>query len=361
LSAPSWLGSRGSKKGGAGEWSNKAEAVFGGKSNVAGAQMLADSPGQTEQLKAQILANDQEDPQGRLIEEIVTVQDLLPGTAAEQREKIAILDRIRARLTPGVLRELSPSERRDAEALIPPRDLKPVRAEDLPTLLRRRFEERNGTLGTVLYVKYRPVSLSDGHVLLRIARTTGEVSLPDGTRVLTANRASVFAEMIRSLQRDGPLATFASFVSVMGVVVLATRNVRGAALVLISLLFGVLITVGGAAWMGHKLNFLNFIALPITFGIGCEYPFNVYDRSRLLGGDVRGALLRVGGAVALCSYTTTVGYGSLIFADLQALQSFGWLAVTGEIACLASALLLLPALLNLWKEKAPDAARPLPQ
>jgi uncharacterized protein len=343
------LGSRGSKRGGAGEWSNKAEVVFGGKSNVAGAQMLADSPAQAELVKAQILENDRKDPQGRLIEDVVTVQDLLPGSEAEQRRKLVLLARISARLTPRVLDRLRPEEREEARALVPPAELRVLHPEDLPTLLRRRFEERNGTLGTVLYVRYRHVSLSDGHVLLRIARTTGEVTLPDGTRVVTANRASVFAEMIRSLERDGPLATFASFVSVMVVVVLATRNVRGGLLVLTSLLFGVLLTVGGAAWMGHRLNFLNFIALPITFGIGCEYPFNVYDRSRLLGGDVRGALLRVGGAVALCSYTTVVGYGSLLIADLQALQSFGWLAVSGEIACLAGALLLLPAFLTLWR------------
>jgi len=92
----------------------------------------------------------------------------------------------------------------------------------------------------------------------------------------------------------------------------------------------------------------------ITFGIGCEYPFNVFDRSRLLSGDVSLALKRTGGAVALCSYTTTVGYGALLFADNQALQSFGQLAMSGEIACLVGAMLVLPALLHVlpgWKEK----------
>ena len=56
--------------------------------------------------------------------------------------------------------------------------------------------------------------------------------------------------------------------------------------------------------MDLKLNFLNFIALPITFGIGCEYPFNVYDRSRLLAGHAgrrsrAGAGSRGGGALQL--------------------------------------------------------------
>ncbi|MDB4997928.1 MAG: exporters of the superfamily, partial [Myxococcaceae bacterium] len=121
-----------------------------------------------------------------------------------------------------------------------------------------------------------------------------------------------------------------------------------------SLLMGVLWAVGGAALVDMKLNFLNFIALPITFGIGCEYPFNVFDRSRLLGGDITAAVKRTGGAVSLCSYSTTIGYGSLLFADNQALQSFGKLAMSGEIACLAAALLVLPSLLHVWKAKATE-------
>jgi predicted RND superfamily exporter protein len=153
------------------------------------------------------------------------------------------------------------------------------------------------------------------------------------------------------MERDGPLATLASFCAVMLVVVIATRNVRGAFAVLAALSLGVLWTIGGAALTDSRLNFVNFIALPITFGIGCEYPFNVYDRSRLLGGDITSAVKRVGGAVALCSYTTTIGYGSMLFADNQALQSFGRLAGSGEIACLVGGLLIVPSLLHVMARR----------
>jgi predicted RND superfamily exporter protein len=341
------LGSRGSKQGGAGEWSNKAERVFGGKMNVAGALMLADSAEQVPSLKAQILANDAADPQGTLIADVATAYDLLPGTPAAQAKKLDILARIRDRLTPGVLAALPPDERARVEALTPPETLHVLVPRDLPALLRRRFEENDGRVGTVFYVKYKnDVSLSDGHNLLRIAKSTDNVRLPDGAVVQTASRSTVFAEMIRSMERDGPRATITSFLAVSLVVLLSTRNLRGALAVLAALLMGVTWLVGGAAWWGEKLNYVNFITLPITFGIGCEYPFNVYDRTRLLGGDVTAALKRVGGAVALCSYTTMVGYGSLLFADFQALQSFGQLAVSGEVACLCGALLMLPALLH---------------
>jgi hypothetical protein len=341
------LGSRGSKQGGPGEWSNKAEQVFGGKMNVAGALMLADSAEQVPALEAQILANDAADPQGQLIADVATAYDLLPGTPVEQAKKLEVLGRIRDRLTPRVLADLPTDERARVEELRPPESLHVLEPKDLPALLRRRFEENDGRVGTVFYVKYKnDVSLSDGHNLLRIARSTDNVRLPDGTVVQTASRSTVFAEMIRSMETDGPRATFTSLLAVSLVVLLATRNVRGALAVLAALLMGVTCLVGGAAWFGEKLNYVNFITLPITFGIGCEYPFNLYDRSRLLGGDVTAAVKRVGGAVALCSFTTTVGYGSLLFADFQALQSFGRLAVSGEIACLCGAVLMLPALLH---------------
>ena len=350
------LGSRGSKHGGAGEWSNKAERVFGGKMNVAGALMLADTADQVPLLKARILANDASDPQGSLIAEVATVADLLPGAAAEQKKKLEILAKIRDRLTPAVLADLSEDERARIGELRPPAGLHAIEPAALPVLLRRRFEENDGRLGTVLYVKYRnDVSLSDGHILLRIAKATDNVALGDGVVVQTASRATIFAEMIRSMERDGPRATAASLLAVSLVVILATWNVRGALAVLAALAMAVTWLVGGAAWFGEKLNYVNFITLPITFAIGCEYPFNVYDRSRLLGGDVVGAVGRVGGAVALCSYTTVVGYSSLLFADFQALQSFGLLAACGEVACLTGALVTLPALLHLARRGDPRA------
>ncbi|MEO8874274.1 MAG: MMPL family transporter [Polyangiaceae bacterium] len=351
------LGSRGSKHGGAGEWSNKAEKVFGGKMNIAGALMLADDAEEVPLIKKQIFQNDADDKQGQLVAQVATVDDLLPGSPDEQKHKLEILDRIRDKLTDNVLASMSPEERERVAEIKPPEDLDVVHPKDLPPLLRRRFEEANGTVGSVFYVKYKnDVSLSDGHNLLRIAHTTDDIHLPDGRIVQTASRSTIFAEMLRSMERDGPLATVVSLSAVLLVVILATRSIRGAVAVFSALLIGVLWAVGGGAFFGLKLNFLNFIALPITFGIGCEYPFNVYDRSRLLGGDITSALKRTGGAVALCSFTTAIGYSSLLFADNQALQSFGRLAMSGELACIVTALFVLPSLLHLWKPSAKELA-----
>lgn len=255
-----------------------------------------------------------------------------------------------------MLEGLSADERKRVVDMMPPEDLALVGPKDVPPLIRRRFEEWNGKVGTLFYVQYKPnTSWSDGHTVLRIAAASDNVRLDDGTVVQTASRPTIYAEMIRSLEHDGPLATVASFLAVIVVVLLATHQLRGGLAVLLALLMGVVCTLGVAAHLGVKLNFLNFVALPITFGIGCEYPFNIFDRTRLLGGDVRRAVQRSGGAVVLCSYTTIVGYGSLVVSDNQALQSFGYLAVAGEVACIVMAMLFLPSLLHLILPKAAQA------
>ena len=62
-------------------------------------------------------------------------------------------------------------------------------------------------------------------------------------------------------------------------------------------------------------------------------------------GRGRAAIATTGSAVALCSYTTIVGYGSLMLSQNLGIRSFGLAAMIGEIACLAVALFLAPALL----------------
>ena len=348
------LGSSGSRSSGPAQWSAKANRVLTGRINLAGSLVLADAPEQVPLLKQRILANDAADPDGALIEGVTTVTDFLPGTAAEQTAKLEVLARLRERITPTVLSRLAADEAANLREMIPPESLAVLTMRDLPELLKRNFSEKNGVVGTVFYVRYRPgVSTNDGHNLLRMAHALDGIVLPDGPngkgsrKVDTASRATVFAEMISSLERDGPLATGVSFLGVLLVVLVATSSKRGSFAVILSLILGVIWTLGIASFFGERLNFLNFIALPITFGIGSEYPFNIYDRSRLLGGDVTSAVKLHFGAVALCSYTTVIGYGSLLFADNQALRSFGRLATSGEIACVIAALLFLPSLLHL--------------
>ena len=54
-----------------------------------------------------------------------------------------------------------------------------------------------------------------------------------------------------------------------------------------------------------------------------------------------------GSAVFVCSLTTIIGYGSLLVSDNLAIKGFGTASLIGEITCVLTALVLVPALLAL--------------
>jgi predicted RND superfamily exporter protein len=91
--------------------------------------------------------------------------------------------------------------------------------------------------------------------------------------------------------------------------------------------------LGGAALLGFKINFLDFVALPITIGIGIEYAVNIVTRARQEGETGGGtAVAATGGAVVLCSYTTIVGYGSLLLSQNLGIRSFGVAAMLAGVS-----------------------------
>jgi predicted RND superfamily exporter protein len=164
------------------------------------------------------------------------------------------------------------------------------------------------------------------------------------------------SDMIDTMQRDGPRATAAALFVVLVVVALAFRSVRLSAIAVGALLLGVVVMLGLGAWAGQRLNFSNFVVLPLTFGIAADYSLNVLQRYQS-DGDLNAAIGDTGGAVALCSAATVIGFGSLLLAQNGALFSFGALAVSGELTGLATAALVLPAFLA-WRAKATASSQP---
>jgi len=72
-------------------------------------------------------------------------------------------------------------------------------------------------------------------------------------------------------------------VAVVALILVVMRPLGAALLAIVTMLLGVLWMVGGAGFVQVKITFLNFIALPITFGIGAEYAINVVSRHRESG------------------------------------------------------------------------------
>jgi hypothetical protein len=322
-----------------------------------GMAILADRTDQIAPLKAALEARRDAAPEGaKPFKAVYALQDFVP---ADQAAKIQILNQLDDRVQRARRRGLvSDADWATMSRFLPPKGLQPFGIAELPEGLARQFSERDGTRGRIVYIS--PTSdeqMNDAHYLFLWAESFRRTVLPDGSVILGSGRAVIYADMWAAIIHDVPRAIAASFGATLVLILLAFRGKRAALQVVLALLVGVAWTGGMLALNETKLNFLNFIALPITFGIGVDYAVNIVDRDL----DLRDALLavrRTGGAVILCSLTTLLGYLALVRSTNFAVRSLGVAAVLGEIACLLAAVIVLPAGLTWWRGRrgAPELA-----
>lgn len=282
---------------------------------------------------------------------VVSIYDLIPD---RQDEKVKLLLETRKKIDRiHELGKITDADWKDLDQWMPPKDLAPFNVADLPERVARPFTEKDGTRGRVVYIApTENASVRDVRYLRRWADAYREVKLPSGEVIIGSGRAVIFADMIEGVIEESPKAIILSFLGTALVVVIAfwkgRQGGRASMLVLGALMIGIAWMGASFAVLGIKINFLNFIAVPITFGIGVDYAINIVNRWRLDGpGTVLHTVRETGGAVVLCSLTTTLGYLALLRSINAAVRSFGLAAVLGEITCILAALVVLPAILIL--------------
>ncbi len=306
--------------------------------------MLPKNRHQTQEIAEALKEEKESEGRNSTIISVQTLDDFIP---THQAEKIQILKEIKKILPPRMMHRLAPEDQKLIYEFLTDEAFKPMHMGELPKLILNKFTEKDGSVGKLVLVE-PPLgnALAEGDQLIGFVRKLRKIadSIAPGTPI--AGALPVSADLVESITNDGPRATFFSFLAVFLLVVFFFRNLKTISLVLFALILGVLWMSGVVLGFGWKINFLNFIALPITFGIGVDYGVNIFQRYRE---EKKGGILRVirntGGAVGLCSFTTIVGYSSLLLAENQAFVSFGRLAVLGEVTCLTAAVVALPAYL----------------
>lgn len=285
--------------------------------------------------------------------DVHALQDFVPK---DQEAKLPVVMELKKKLLLARKRHAIDDEQwKVVERFLPPDDLRPYDIGDMPAALARAFTESDGTVGRIVYISpTKPEYVDDARYLFRWADSYRETKLPDGSVVRGSGRAVIYADLWSAVLSDVPKAVGLSALATILVVLIAFRFGRPAIAVLLAL--GV-----GVAWMalvlvalGVKLNFLNFVALPLTFGIGVDYAVNIVQRYVRDGvGSAIEALQETGGAVILCSLTTALGYFALVGSMNSGVRSLGTAAVIGELTCLLAAVIVLPGFL-IWV----DSSRP---
>jgi len=348
---------------GEGYWGRFMDRIIGG--NLSPTVILTDTRGEASSVATRLEAEMAFPPLSTLVSNVRSLDDAVPS---DQQAKIGEVARLRRLLTPAVRAMLPPDQLADIDRLLGNEALKPIHFADLPPSLTAGLREKDGHIGRVVLVFPRltkrlwQTSQLEGFITkLREVATCG---VPPGSRPgRVAGTLPVSADITAALQHDAPRASLAALISVAVVVLIIFRGSRTGLVVIASLLIGILWMIGATFICRIKVNYANFAAFPITFGIGVDYAVNIMARFRQERAGqhrdglpaeptraVERAVLSTGGAVALCSLTTVIGYSSLLLAKNQALFLFGAVAVLGEVSCLFAALLAMPAVLIVWRK-----------
>jgi predicted RND superfamily exporter protein len=336
------LRSRDSAIHGEGYWSRQMDTVLG--RNFTSVALMAQSTADAQRIAASLREAATHEPLASITSSVITPDDAVPPDQDRRRQE---LRKIRQMLTPAILATFPEAAQAPLESLAAGVDAPELTSAALPELLALGLREKDGQFGrTSLLLQSLNGSTWNGALTIQAAMTLRHIASSVQPPAEIAGGFFVSAEILEALKREALPTTLASFAGVVLVVVMLFRARRQSVMVLAALLVGVTLLAGSVILLNIRINFLNFMAFPITFGIGVEYAINVLQRYRENPTDVPAIVSKTGSAVALCSFTTILGYGSLLQASNQALFSFGVIAVLGEVMCLLTAILLLPAALS---------------
>ncbi len=330
-------------KKGEGYWGRRMDELLG--TYVTPTVILADDAPQARDIGRAVSEASTEMPLRDMVASVRTIDDVVPP---DEEAKVGIVEQIREDLTPKILASLNDDQRKAVDRFLGSGPLHPLTLAEVPEGLSTGLRERDGSVGRTVLIFPKPgralwlgPSLGDFVARLRAAAAVDSPRKPPGR---VAGSHALSADILASVRRDGVIASATAFLGVVVVVLLLLRGSHSTSLVVASLVLGVLWLGAAALTLNIKINFANFIAFPITFGIGVDYAVNVASRWELEGHrSMVKAVETTGGAVTLCSMTTIIGYSSLLLAENRALFLFGLLAVLGEIACLSTAVIVMPA------------------
>lgn len=220
----------------------------------------------------------------------------------------------------------------------------PLTEAGLPENLRARFVGNDGLLLLQVYPKGDVWERADQEAFVRDVRSVA----PDATG--TPVQLYEYTTLLMNSYID------AALYSLGAIVVLVYLHFRKISSVLLSLLpvaIGSLWTLGLMGALDVPFNPANIMMLPLVVGIGVTNGIHILNR---FAEEHDPSILArsTGKAVIVSALTTIAGFGSLMLAKHQGIQSLGVVMSTGVGMCMIAAVTFLPAVLTLRARLRPE-------
>jgi uncharacterized protein len=223
----------------------------------------------------------------------------------------------------------------------------PLRVQDLPQALRDRFV---GVTGKYLLMVYPKKDVwkreNQKEFIEQVQAVYPKVT---GTPV----QLYYYTDLLKHSYEE---AARYSLIAIVILVLFHFRSALCVALALVPVGVGFLWLGGLMGLFGVELNPANIMTLPLVIGIGVTNGIHILNR--YAEEQTPNILARsTGKAVLVSGLTAIAGFGSLILAKHQGIQSLGYVMATGLATCMIAGLTFLPALLNLLTRKPRETER----
>ena len=213
----------------------------------------------------------------------------------------------------------------------------PLRAQDLPQVLRDRFIGASGKWLLMVYPK------KDLRVRENQREFIEQVQTVCGNLTGSPVQLYYYTDL---LKRSYEEAARYALVAIVLLVFFHFRSLLCIALALLPVAIGFLWLGGIMGFFNVQLNPANIMMLPLVIGIGVTNGIHILNR--YAEEQTPGILARsTGKAVFVSGLTSIAGFGSLILAKHKGIQSLGYVMSCGLAACMLGGLVFLPAVLTL--------------
>jgi len=215
-------------------------------------------------------------------------------------------------------------------------DRAPLRIEDLPAVLRHRFVGVTGKHLLMVNPKKDVWSRENQREFL------DQLEPVDPNVTGTPVQLYHYTDLLKSSYEE---AAWYSLGAIAILVFLHFRSLLSVVLTLVPVAVVSLWLGGLMGWLHVPLNPANIMTLPLVIGIGVTNGIHVLNR--FAEEQTPNILARsTGKAVLVSGLTSMAGFGSLMLARHQGIQSLGCVMTAGLATCMIAGLTFLPALLS---------------
>ncbi len=218
-------------------------------------------------------------------------------------------------------------------------DPDPPKLDDLPEPLVTRFV---GKGGKYLMKIYSDADIWDIDAMEQFVKQVRSVDPRATGNPLQTYEAS------RQMQQGYQKAAVYALIAISILLMVDFRSLRLTVMAMVPMVIGMVQAFGIMGLLGIPLNPANMIIVPLILGIGIDDGVHVVHDFRNQRGRRYAMSSSTAGAILVTSLTTMIGFGSLMIASHQGLQSLGRVLVIGVSCCLFTSLVLLPAIFIWW-------------